>query len=45
MAGEACRLVGRTSVEPRIRVLLGGAAVLDAGLGEALAAFKTPISR
>ncbi|HOX48245.1 MAG TPA: AIR synthase-related protein, partial [Spirochaetales bacterium] len=45
MAGEACRLVGRTCAEPRIGALLQGAAVLDLGLDEALAAFKTPISR
>ncbi len=43
MSGEPCRLIGKTSVEARLRATLAGKALIDLGLDALERAFKTPI--
>jgi phosphoribosylformylglycinamidine synthase len=43
MAGSPLVLLGRTTAEPRLRALLGGAVILDAGLADIEKAWKTAI--
>jgi phosphoribosylformylglycinamidine synthase len=43
MAGSPVVLLGRTTAEPRLRALLGGAVILDAGLADIGKAWKTAI--
>jgi len=43
LAGSPLVLLGRTTAEPRLRALLGGATILDAGLADIAKAWKTAI--